>query len=134
MNAGGVPEAGPGAAGGPGGYGGIGAARTAPAGLTFNVQSGGIFRVFQPRQRKEVNTAFYSIGERKSVFEDKLAVSTTGQHSETDSRGWIRMTSNYLVSKAYVSQFFEQLEEKPGDGCFYDFESFRSAQHAKHLN
>ena len=57
-------------------------------------------------RKKEVRTAFCSIGERKSVFEDKVAVSSTGQYNDGDSRGWMRTTSSYLVSKTYEISLF----------------------------
>ena len=56
---------------------------------------------FHGHLRKENTAAFYNIGENKSVFEDKVAVSPVGQYTEADKQGWVRTTANYLVSKAF---------------------------------
>ena len=40
------------------------------------------------------------------MFEDKVAVSSADQYSNSDSQGWIRTTANYLVSKAHEMALF----------------------------
>ena len=90
----------------PWGRGGVNESTTA-AGWTFVEQGDGAqYPKFQAQMRKEAKVAFFAIGERKSVFEDKVAVSPTGQYTENDSQGWIRTTSNYLVSKAFEMAAF----------------------------
>ena len=45
-------------------------------------------------------------GERKSLFEDKVAVSATGQYQESSKQEWVETTRNYLVSKAFAMSAF----------------------------
>ena len=63
---------------------------------------------FDPRARRAVGAQFYSIGatDRKSVFEDKVAISPVGQYNEGQKQEWVKTTSNYLVSKAFEMAAF----------------------------
>ena len=64
---------------------------------------------FNRNSKKDVGTELFLLcggGDRRSLFDDKVAVSSIGQYSEQDKRGWIRTTHNYLVSKAFEMAVF----------------------------
>ena len=57
-------------------------------GRSFVQQNDGVYYPqFKAAQRKEVRAAFCSIGDRKSVFEDKVAVSSAGKYDKPDRQG-----------------------------------------------
>ena len=64
------------------------------------------FPVFDVRKRREVRAEFFAVGDRKPAFEDKVAVSATGQYNEADRQAWVKTTSNYFVSKAFEMASF----------------------------
>ena len=45
-------------------------------------------------------------GDRKTLFEDKVAVSATGQYQDSTKQEWVETTRNYLVSKAFEMHAF----------------------------
>ena len=38
---------------------------------------------------------------KKPIFEDKVAISSNMQYSESGKRSWLKTTRNYLISKAF---------------------------------
>ena len=48
----------------------------------------------------------YNIGDKRSLFEDKVAISSEMRYAEDSRRDWLKTTTNYLISKAYEMKYF----------------------------
>ena len=63
------------------------------------------FPKFDAQQRS--SAAFHHVGgDRKTLFEDKVAISPVGQYRDEQKHEWLESTRNYLISKAFEMDAF----------------------------
>ena len=54
---------------------------------------------------------FNIVGDKKSLFEDKIAISPAMLYSDENKREWLKTTRNYPISKAFEMKHFLPLAE-----------------------